>query len=131
MYTVQRKSAIKEDLEIQNAKGNVELTLHVNLFVDNVLSQYNRLRRMLGEAQYELSKDPTSEKTLSTYGATIVALFELIFGAEGVQKLLDYYDNRYTELLEDIAPFVVDVIQPQIDSAMKARASKYKELIKR
>lgn len=130
MYTVTKRNAIEEELTIQNLKGEAELTLCVSLHVDDILAQYNRLRRILGEAQENLSKDPTSEEALTGYGAAVVAFFELIFGADGCQKLLDYYKGRYGDMLSDVAPFVVDVIQPQVNKAMKERAARYKAIAK-
>lgn len=128
MYKVQRKQTIKDELIICGSNGNVDISLPVNLSVDDVIHQYNRLRSILGEAQAELQKDPESEECLAKYGYTVVAFFELIFGAEGVQKLLDYYENKYTEMLEDVAPFIVDVIQPQMSAAMRERAKKFQKI---
>lgn len=128
MYKVQRKQTIKDELVICGSNGSIELSLPVNLSVDDVIRQYNRLRSILGEAQAELQKDPKSEECLAKYGYTVVAFFELIFGTDGVKKLLDYYENKYTEMLEDVAPFIVDVIQPQMSAAMKERAKKFQKI---
>ena len=130
MYAITRRNAIHEELTVQNLKGETELTIPVNLRVDDVLAQYNRLRRMLGEAQENLKKDPLSESTQAAYGTVIIGFFELIFGSEGCKKLLDYYENRYGEMLSDVAPFVVDVIQPQMEAAMKERANRYRDIAK-
>lgn len=128
MYKIQRKQTIKDELVICGSTGEEELFLPVNLCVDDVIRQYNRLRSMLGEAQAELQKDPKSEECLTKYGYTVMALFELVFGSEGAKKLLSYYDKRYTEMLEDVAPFIVDRIQPQMSAAMKERAEKFKKI---
>ena len=129
MYTVTRKNEIHEELAIKNLKGETELVLSVYLRVDEVLSQYNRIRRILGEAQHELSKNPTGEVTLVAFGKAVIALFSLVFGEEGTKKLLEYYGNGYSEMLQDVAPFIADVINPQIEAAMKARANTYKRMV--
>ena len=103
MYTVTRKNEIHEELAIKNLKGETELVLPVDLHIDSILAQYNRVRRILGEAQHEARQHPTDEKTLEAYGAAVVALFEVIFGSDGTKKLTDYYNGRWSEMLEDVA----------------------------
>jgi len=92
------------------------------------LHQYNKLRLMLGEAQHELQNDPHSEKAQASYGAVLVAFLELIFGTENVEKLLAFYANRYTDLLEDVAPFIVEVIQPKVNTAIQTKAQNLKKM---
>lgn len=129
-YKVKRTGVIEDELVIEDISGNEVLKLPVKMYVDDTLAAYNRLRRILGEAQYEVQKDPKSEKAMTTLGLTIVELFKLIFGEEGIKKILDYYDDRYTEMLSDIAPFVVDRIQPKMNEAMKARAERFRAMQK-
>ena len=125
-YKIKRKKVLCEELVIKDAAGMDELRLSVNMAIDKTLAQFNRLRRMLGELQAEAEKDPHSETAAANLGVVIVAFFELIFGKDGCKKLLDYYDNSYTEMLEDVAPFIVDVVIPQMNLAMEERISKYR-----
>ena len=127
---IQRKQTIEDELIIENSKGEETLRLPVKLHVDAILADYNRQRKLLGEFQYKVAEDPMSEEALMALGMCIVSFFKLIFGEEGGEKLLDFYENRYTEMLEDVAPYVVEVIQPQIDAAMRQRAERYKKLSK-
>lgn len=130
MYKVQRKQTIEDELVIENSKGEEALRLPVKLYVDDVLGQYNRLRRMLGEAQYNAEQNPTDDKTLTALGMTVMALFSLIFGEEGAHKLEKYYENRWTEMLQDVAPFVSECINPQMDTAMRQRADRFRSMSK-
>ena len=130
MYKVQRKQTIEDELVIENSKGEEALRLHVRLYVDDVLGQYNRLRRMLGEAQYNAGKNPTDDKALAALGMTVMALFSLIFGEKGAQELEKYYENRWTEMLQDVAPFVSECINPQIDAAMRQRGERFRSISK-
>lgn len=131
MYKIQRKQTIKDTLVIESSAGKEELRLDVHLHVDDAISQYNRLHCILGEATAELAKDPTSEKCLTAYGLAVMALFDLVFGEEGEKKLMEYYENRYSEMLEDVAPFISDRINPQMNKAMRERAKKFKSMAKR
>ena len=125
---IQRKQTIEDELIIEDSKGNEALKLPVKLYVDDILAQYNRVRLILGEAQEEVQKNPTSEKALCAYGIAIVAFFEVIFGKDGAKQVVDYYENRYGEMLNDIAPFIVNEIQPRINDAMRQRAERFNAL---
>lgn len=130
MYKVKRKQTIEDVLVIENSKGEEALKLPVKLHVDDVLAKYNRLRMILGEAQHNAQEDPTDEKAVAMLGCSIIALFKLIFGEDGGQKLVDYYENRYTEMLADVAPFVTEVINPQMQAAMMDRAKRFRQFAK-
>lgn len=127
MYVIKTKKHIQEQLRLENGAGE-PLELTVDLWIDDVLHQYNKLRLMLGEAQHELQNDPHSEKAQASYGAVLVAFLELIFGTENVEKLLAFYANRYTDLLEDVAPFIVEVIQPKVTAAIQTKAQNLKKM---
>lgn len=130
MYVIQKKCTIQDELIIQNANGEAQLTLTVNLVVDDILSSYNRLRRILGEAQEMLRKKPDSDECRAYYGKVVVEFFNIIFGKDGCRQLLESYAGKYDEMLCDVAPFIVDSILPQINAAMAQRAEKYRALVK-
>lgn len=125
-YKIKRKNVLCEELVIEAAGGRPELRLPVEMTIDQTLAQFNRLRRMLGELQAKAEKNPFDDAVISKLGIVIVAFFELIFGKDGCKKLVDYYENNYTEMLEDVAPFIVDVVIPQMNLAMEERVNKYR-----
>lgn len=129
MYTVQRSRTISEELEVKNLDGTSTI-LPVRLCVDEALASYNRLRRILGEAQEKLKNDPDNEQLQAYYGKAVTELFTIVFGQEGAARLLEIYENRPEEMLGDVAPFLVDVVQPQFELAMAERAKKYRRLTK-
>lgn len=125
-YKIKRKNVLCEELVIEAAGSRPELRLPVEMTIDQTLAQFNRLRRMLGGLQAEAEKNPFDEAVISKLGIVIVAFFELIFGKGGCKNLVDYYENNYTEMLEDVAPFIVDVVIPQMNLAMEERVNKYR-----
>ena len=127
-YKIKRKHTIEDELIIDDLNGKEALRIPVNIYIDDILAQYNRLRRILGEAQHNVEENPTSEKALTGLGEAVVALFNLIFGDEWSSKLLEFYDNRWSEMLEDVAPFIDECIQPKINMAMRDRADKFRRM---
>lgn len=121
MYQVQRKNRIKEELQLVNADGTVADTITVDLNVDEIAARVSKSYETLGMAQNALQGDPHSEKLLEAYGNAVVAVFTVIFGEDGCNKILNFYENNYTEMLLDLFPFINDVIMPKIREASEAR----------
>lgn len=130
MYVVRKVNDIHEEFVVENIKGEIELSLPVNIAIDTVLASYNRLRKILGEAQENLRQKPECSEYQEYYGKVFVELLKVIFGEEGCTRLLECYENKYDKLLSDVAPFIVECIQPQMHAAMIARAERYKALSK-
>lgn len=128
MYVVRKVNDIHEEFVVENTSGKVELNLPVNIVIDDVLASYNRLRRLLGEAQEKLRQDPECSEYQEYYGKVFVELLKVVFGEDGCAKLLECYENKYDKLLSDVAPFIVECINPQINAAMAARGEKYRHL---
>lgn len=121
MYQVQRKNRIKEELQLVNADGTVADIITVDLNVDEIAARVSKSYETLGMAQNALQEDPHSEKLLEAYGNAVVAVFTVIFGEDGCNKILNFYENNYTEMLLDLFPFINDVIMPKIREASEAR----------
>lgn len=130
-YIVKHKNRIDELLVIYDSSGKETLRVPVHLHIDDILAQYNRIRRIIGEAQHNAQEDPENEVNVERLGRAVVSLFELIFGRDGCEKIIKEYENRYTDMLEEIAPFINDVITPKINAAMVSRIKRYKKFSKR
>lgn len=128
MYVVRKVNDIHEEFVVEGMSGKVELSLSVNIAIDDVLASYNRLRRLLGEAQEKLRHDSECIEYQEYYGKVFVELLKVVFGEDGCAKLLECYENKYDKLLSDVAPFIVERINPQINAAMTARSEKYRRL---
>jgi hypothetical protein len=121
MYQVTRKNRIKEQLQLCHADGSVALTADVDLNVDKIAARVNKAYEVLGMAQNALQNDPHNPETLTAYGNAVAAVFAVIFGEENAAKIVEFYENNYTEMLLDIFPFINDHIMPQIREASAQR----------
>ena len=130
MFDVRRKKIIRETLRIWDEDGTVALQLPVNIVVDEAIAKYNELRKLLAKAQKELLADPMSEQCQERFGAVVIGLFTLVFGKDGCGQILAYYGDHYEEMLNDVAPFIADCVQPQFEAAMAARVKHYKGMVR-
>ena len=129
MYQIQRKNRIKEQLQLCHANGDIACTLDVDINVDRMTAQISKAYDQLGKAQNELMKDRTSETLIEEYGKAVVLVLTAIFGEDGCKKILDFYEDNYTECLLDILPFVSGEIMPKIREASKARKEQLQALM--
>ena len=121
MYQVQRKKRIKEELQLVNADGTVSDTITVDLNVDEIAARVSKSYETLGMAQNALQADQYNEKLVEAYGNAVVAVFTVIFGEDGCNKILNFYESNYTEMPLDLFPFINDVIMPKIREASESR----------
>lgn len=124
MYQVVRNHVV-EDLQLKD--GDKELILHVDLSVDRILQQYAAASKALVDAQAAVRSGITEER-VEALGKAILGVFEVVFGPEQAGKLVEFYDESYTEMLADVAPFINDVVAPKINEAQQRIVEKYKNV---
>lgn len=120
-YQITRKNRIVEDLELCTADGTVSQTIHVDLNVDQMAARLRAATADLAKAKSEMENAPDDEKKVEALGNATIALFDVIFGEEGRKKIVDFYEDAYTEMLVDVFPFIADVVLPKVNEASAAR----------
>ena len=130
MYQVTRKSRIKETLQLCHANGDVAEEIEVDLNVDAISGRMNKAYEALGIAQVELEKNSESPISMDKFGQALIAVFNIVFGEEGTQRILNFYENSYTEMLLDIYPFIFGEVLPKINEASEERKRQLVEAAK-
>lgn len=128
MYQITRNHIV-EDLEISD--NGKKLQLKVDISADTILTAYNKAQYKLAEASIMATKaknDNDTAKAEEAMGNAILGLFEVVFGEPQTQKIVKFYDNRYLEMLGDIAPFISEVITPKVQEAQKRIGDRYKQV---
>ena len=134
MYTIKKAAHIVDELKIEDGNGGQDLELYINIYIDDILADFEDLRARIGKAQSDLKAlkaskeaDPTQiGVALNSLNDATYALFELIFGKEQTEQLVSYYNNRVLSMLGDFLPYFSDVIMPEIKKAQTDLADKYK-----
>lgn len=132
MYTIKKSAQIVDELKIED--GDNSLTLNVNIYVDDILAEFEEQRAAIAKAQSDLKAlkaskeaDPTQiGAALNSLNDATYALFELIFGKKQTDELVKYYNGRILTMLGDFLPYFSDVILPAIKKAQTDLANKYK-----
>ena len=129
-YVVERKKHITEEVHLTRGGKTVEV-LKVDIVPDVFRGRFKDVIHALDRAN-SMSTE-TNEDIIARDEAARSAVFglmEFVFGREQLEKLKSYFDGAYTEMLEELLPFITDVIAPQISDAAKERAERLKALMK-
>lgn len=46
-------------------------------------------------------------------------MLEAVFGTEDAKVILEFYNNRYIELCNEVVPFIMDVVIPEVRKIAK------------
>ena len=130
MYSLKRKQRINEQLALVNEQGKQVKVLTVDLDVDTVLGRYNQAKNTIIRAE-QIIKDNQSEKNLEEYGQAVCELLEVIFGESNTKEILDFYDNRYVEMLDEVYPYILEVIEPKLRQISREKAKQMQARIRK
>lgn len=125
-YQAKRKERFEEAFELCEKDGTVVHTLHVSLDADDMVAKINRkyvaLARVLTESEDIKRKTQNNEELENSYeklGNAVVDLFESVFGVTDTKTIVDFYDDRYTEMCKEVAPFITQVVMPRLRQIRK------------
>ncbi|MCM1336020.1 MAG: hypothetical protein NC084_09665 [Bacteroides sp.] len=130
-----RTKKLEDTVELIREDGAVE-RLTVSLDLDTVargfLQKYNVLvsaHRTLRELQ-KRKKKAEFEQSAALYGAIVIDLLELTFGKENAAKILEFYENGYFEMVQQIMPYITGRVLPAIREALKQQKNRLKRSFK-
>lgn len=122
-YQIKKTSRITEDIELLGESGNVEKILHVEINPDGIMNNYRKAEIQLLKTQRAV-KEGNSAESVEEYGKAVTALFETVFGTETTAELLTYFENKHTEMLIQLMPFITDVVRPAVAEAIRLQKSR-------
>lgn len=118
-YQIKKSDKITEALELLDSNNNAALTVHVDIEIGRIAKEYRQLQIELMEAQNMISQG--SEQAFEAFGNAVIKLFRCLFGDENTQKILEYFENDYTEMAVQCMSFISDVIQPAIEKYSRSK----------
>lgn len=131
MYTITRKSIIKEELQLCHADGSVAVKLDVDLNLDEMAGRINKAYSSFKGAAEFLQDHQEDPDAMETFGKAVYSLFTMIFGETGAKQIVDFYENHYIEMLLDLFPFINDEIMPKIAEVSETRKAQLLDAAKK
>ena len=123
MFTVIQPQQYIDDIKLQRADGTSEI-LHIALnLTPQVLGRYRQLQVKLLNVQKQSSDDPSKAEEI---GKIVIELFQLLFGEQNTQKLLEFYDDDFVSMCSEMFGYIQDSILPQINKVAKDKKAAMK-----
>lgn len=113
-YQARRKKIYTEDFLLTEEDGTVVKTLHVSLDADSMVKKLSEKQIELINAMRCVQGASADENGLEVLGNTVISMLEAVFGAEDAKTILDFYNNRYIELCQEVVPFITDIVIPEV-----------------
>ena len=140
-YQVGRSRKIRESLELVDDNGNVVTTVYTDIDADKIAKEFNKRVNAIIRAEIAAKSLPKSGEitamtteqaeaanaSVQSYGEAVINLYQLIFGDEGTQTILDFYDNAYFEMSMQVFPFILDVVKPRIEDSVRKMQERAKQ----
>ena len=112
-YQAKRRKLYEEDFELVDEQGNVVHSLKVALDADSVVKKLSEKHIALTRALADLQEVKT-DNALEVLGNAVVDILEAVFGTEGAETILEFYENKYIEMCREVMPFVTNVVIPEV-----------------
>lgn len=118
-YQAKRKKLYEEEFQLIDENGNVVHTINVSLDADNMVKKLSEKHLALTKALKDVQHMEESGKGLEILGSTIVDIIEAVFGKEDAKVVLEFYDNRYVEMCQEVVPFITTIVIPAVRKIAK------------
>ena len=115
-YQAKRRKIYKEDFELLDENGNVVHSLRVSLDADSMVTKLSEKHLALVNALQNVqnAKNTAGEDALTVLGNTVIDILEAVFGKDDAKTIIDFYDNRYIEMCQEVMPFVTETVIPEV-----------------
>ena len=126
MFVIKRKENLIETVKFENNGKELIIDVKVNLL--NTLNKYEKASRAIQLAIIDIQKNKLTDA--KKIGDVIIGMLTIVFGND-TQKIIDFYDGDYTELLLDVWPFIISVVTPAYQKVKKQRQKEINQRIKK
>lgn len=126
----------------RNKKYTVQLALNdevLNIKLDG-LKQYKKYleaQERLLDIQHKMEimskrtpEDKTLEEMITLLGETIIYMFTVLFGEDNTQKIVDFFEGNYDEMMTAVMPFITKEVIPTLKAVAKEQGKAVVERIK-
>lgn len=123
-YKLERESGRTIELEVN---GEIlQIPVKGMAVYRKVLDAQSKLKDIQTKVENLTKNDIVVNSELVEFlGQTVVYLFDVAFGEANTQKMLDFYEGNYDEMLLKVYPFFLSVYLPALKDNAKAESQAY------
>lgn len=75
-------------------------------------------------------EDKNLDEMITLLGDTIIYMFTVLFGEENTQKIVDFFEGNYDEMMTAVMPFITKEVIPTLKVVAKEQSKAVVERIK-
>lgn len=129
-YQLKKKKHIVKQLELLDENNKPEMTLNVDIVVDDFRNRYPTIMADVRKAQQMIDENgDTDTEAIAASQIALKAVFVLVFGEIQTRRFLEYYQNRYAEAFVDVIPFITEEIIPEVNKAVSEENARIEKLM--
>lgn len=123
-YQLTKSRKYVENLELVDEEGKVIKVIHVEIgagkIAENLSQKYVEMlkcKRNIDQMSIKAKEQISDEETVLAYtqlGEIVVDMMKIVFGEENTKEILEFYENDYLDIVQQVVPFIVNVILPQV-----------------
>lgn len=128
MYELKRSGKIHDEIKLGDE------TIKIDIGADAIIQSYRKRQIELIKAEQQIKEcqkqgigEENLDASMEVYGKALVSLFNLVFGEEGTEKILKFYEGQYVEMAEHVLPYIVEHIAPQIQVVLDEQRARLKK----
>lgn len=136
VFKTGRTRKITDTIELCDESGKVQREIVLNLDIDSIALQLNNKYSdyvnstgRLKEIQEKGDKTQFGSLAAAYYDA-VIDLFEMVFGKENTRIIIEFYNHRYLEMVQQLVPYIFKRILPEVRKAVKQQKKSIKTLFK-
>lgn len=127
-FTLKKKLEITDTIYLEDSKGKRTATIKVAIDPYTAALEFQRNLQVLEAARKNAMRSPANINS-DMVGNAVLTLMKCVFGEENTQTLLAHYAGEPLELLNNIYPYIVETILPQMRDASKVIAGQVKSSV--
>ncbi|MEG2869939.1 MAG: hypothetical protein RR875_00100 [Clostridium sp.] len=122
-FQAKRKKIYEEEFQLTEEDGTVVTTLRVALDADSMVKKLSEKHTALVKALELVRRVSTQEDVsdgVEILGNAVVDMLEAVFGECDTKIIVEFYNNRYLEMCQEVMPFITEIVIPNVRKISQA-----------
>ena len=121
VYQAKRVHTYTQDFELVEKDGTVVHSMKVSLdpgsMVEKISKQYVEIMHAQREAaaiDASIKNQNMLRDAYEKLGNAVIAIMRSVFGDEQADIIIEFYSNRYNDIVLEVFPFITDIVLPDL-----------------
>lgn len=120
-YQAKRTSEYTQDFEMVDESGRVVHSIKVALDPSSMVEKLSRqfvdllkIREKVCDMQSDGANYYELKKAYEELGNSVIVILKSVFGDEDTKTILEFYRDRYNDIIQEVMPFIANVVIPDV-----------------